>query len=85
MPDRGRLTGTADDGDREPRSRAAGAGRPAVLAVALGALLGGLLADLVGGLAWVDAYSLTSVLLAGAGLTPAACPVAALSGRNDRP
>ncbi|MBX9424262.1 hypothetical protein [Streptomyces lateritius] len=81
MPDRGRLTGTADGGGREPRSRAAGAGRPAVLAVALGALL----ADLVGGLASVDAYSLTSVLLAGAGLTPAACPVAALSGRNDRP
>ncbi|MFC8954008.1 hypothetical protein ACFT8P_15470 [Streptomyces sp. NPDC057101] len=81
MPDCGRLTGTADDGDRQRRSRAAGAGRPAVLAVALG----GLLADLVGGLAWDDAYSLTSVLLAGAGLTPAACPVAALSGRNDRP
>ncbi|MGA5063519.1 hypothetical protein ACPB9E_06990 [Streptomyces exfoliatus] len=40
------------------------------------ALLGGLLAD---------AYSLTSVLLAGAALALAACPVAALSGRNDQP
>lgn len=46
------------------------------LAIALGALLGGLLAD---------AYSLTSVLLAGAALALAACPVAALSGRNDQP
>ncbi|MFD7962029.1 MFS transporter [Streptomyces zaomyceticus] len=45
------------------------------LAIALGALLGGLLAD---------AYSLTAVLLAGAALTLAACPVAALSGRNDQ-
>ncbi|MFE9135127.1 hypothetical protein [Streptomyces sp. NPDC007355] len=65
------------DRDRGRRSRAAGAGRPAVLAVALGALLGGL--------ASVDAYSLTSVLLAGSALTPAARPVAALSGRNDQP
>ncbi|MFH9723610.1 hypothetical protein ACH4M4_11655 [Streptomyces sp. NPDC017254] len=32
-----------------------------------------------------DAYSLTAVLLAGAALTLAACPVAALSGRNDQP
>ncbi len=46
------------------------------LAIALGALLGGLLAD---------AYSLTSVLLAGAALALAACAVAALSGRNDQP
>ncbi|MFG2838965.1 hypothetical protein ACGFYE_28645 [Streptomyces zaomyceticus] len=30
-----------------------------------------------------DAYSLTAVLLAGAARTPAARPVAALSGRND--
>lgn len=44
------------------------------LAIALGALLGGLL---------VDAYSLDTVLLAGAALTLAALPVAALSGRND--
>ncbi|MFE9737511.1 hypothetical protein [Streptomyces sp. NPDC006477] len=61
------------DRDRGRRSRAAGAGRPAVLAVA------------PGGLASVDAYSLTSVLLTGAALTPAARPVAALSGRNDQP
>ncbi|MFH8578900.1 hypothetical protein OG814_20560 [Streptomyces zaomyceticus] len=47
----------------------------AVLAAALGALLGGLPAD---------AYSLTAVLLAGAALTLAACPVAALSGRNTQ-
>ncbi|MEU7070662.1 MFS transporter [Streptomyces narbonensis] len=44
------------------------------LAIALGALLGGLL---------TDAYDLTAVLLAGAVLTLAAVPVAALSGRND--
>ncbi|MFE6816168.1 MFS transporter [Streptomyces sp. NPDC057677] len=44
------------------------------LAIALGALLGGLL---------VDAYSLDTVLLAGAALTLAAFPVAVLSGRND--
>ncbi|MER5960915.1 MFS transporter [Streptomyces sp. NPDC002057] len=44
------------------------------LAIALGSLLGGLLAD---------AYPLTTVLLAGAALTLAACPVAVLSGRND--
>ncbi|MFI6419440.1 MFS transporter [Streptomyces sp. NPDC050842] len=44
------------------------------LAIALGALLGGLL---------TDAYDLTAVLLAGAALTLAAVPVAALSGRND--
>ncbi|MCX4981945.1 MFS transporter [Streptomyces sp. NBC_00572] len=44
------------------------------LAIALGALLGGLL---------VDAYSLGTVLLAGAALTLAAFPVAVLSGRND--
>lgn len=44
------------------------------LAIALGALLGGLL---------VDAYSLDTVLLAGAVLTLAAFPVAVLSGRND--
>ncbi|MDV5146850.1 MFS transporter [Streptomyces sp. SBC-4] len=43
------------------------------LAIALGALLGGLL---------TDAYDLTAVLLAGAALTLAAVPVAALSGRN---
>ncbi|MFF9068257.1 MFS transporter [Streptomyces sp. NPDC014891] len=43
------------------------------LAIALGALLGGLLAD---------AYPLGTVLLAGAVLTLAALPVAALSGRN---
>ncbi|WP_405855231.1 hypothetical protein OG361_19445 [Streptomyces sp. NBC_00090] len=43
------------------------------LAIALGALLGGLPAD---------AYDLTAVLLAGAALTLAAAPVAALSGRN---
>ncbi|WP_406059897.1 MFS transporter [Streptomyces sp. NBC_01077] len=45
------------------------------LAIALGALLGGLLAD---------AYSLSTVLLAGAALILAAFPVAALSGRNDQ-
>ncbi|MER5713147.1 MFS transporter [Streptomyces sp. NPDC002122] len=44
------------------------------LAIALGALLGGLL---------TDAYDLTAVLLAGAALGLAAVPVAALSGRND--
>ncbi|WP_329622452.1 MFS transporter [Streptomyces sp. NBC_01255] len=44
------------------------------LAIALGALLGGLL---------TDAYDVTAVLLAGAALTLAAVPVAALSGRND--
>ncbi|MFC9340282.1 MFS transporter [Streptomyces sp. NPDC057020] len=44
------------------------------LAIALGALLGGFL---------VDAYSLGTVLLAGAALTLAAFPVAVLSGRND--
>ncbi|MFB8080593.1 MFS transporter [Streptomyces sp. NPDC056013] len=44
------------------------------LAIALGALLGGFL---------VDAYSLDTVLLAGAALTLAAFPVAVLSGRND--
>ncbi|WP_159041823.1 MFS transporter, partial [Streptomyces aureus] len=44
------------------------------LAIALGALLGGLL---------VDAYSLDAALLAGAALTLAAFPVAVLSGRND--
>ncbi|MFD3991939.1 MFS transporter [Streptomyces sp. NPDC058583] len=44
------------------------------LAIALGALLGGLL---------VDAYSLDTVLLVGAALTLAAFPVAVLSGRND--
>ncbi|MFJ5138246.1 MFS transporter [Streptomyces sp. NPDC088707] len=44
------------------------------LAIALGALLGGLLAD---------TYSLDTVLLAGAALTLAAAPVAVLSGRND--
>ncbi|MGW9038539.1 MFS transporter, partial [Streptomyces sp. NPDC055721] len=44
------------------------------LAIALGALLGGLL---------TDAYDLTAVLLAGAALTLAAVPVAFLSGRND--
>ncbi|RSS54045.1 MFS transporter [Streptomyces sp. WAC01280] len=44
------------------------------LAIALGALLGGLL---------TDAYDLTAVLLAGAALTLAALPVAVLSGRND--
>lgn len=44
------------------------------LAIALGALLGGLL---------TDAYDLTAVLLAGAALTLAAVPVAVLSGRND--
>ncbi|MDX2562539.1 MFS transporter [Streptomyces sp. TX20-6-3] len=44
------------------------------LAIALGALLGGLL---------VDAYSLGAVLLAGAALALAAFPVAVLSGRND--
>ncbi|MFG3493177.1 MFS transporter [Streptomyces sp. NPDC094447] len=43
------------------------------LAIALGALLGGLLAD---------AYPLGTVLLAGAVLTLAALPVAVLSGRN---
>lgn len=43
------------------------------LAIALGALLGGLLAD---------AYDLTAVLLVGAALSAAAVPVAALSGRN---
>ncbi|MCB8902400.1 MULTISPECIES: MFS transporter [unclassified Streptomyces] len=45
------------------------------LAIALGALLGGLL---------VDAYSLDTVLLAGAALTLAAFPVAVLSGRHDQ-
>lgn len=44
------------------------------LAIALGALLGGLL---------TDAYDLTAVLLAGAALTLAAVPMAALSGRNE--
>ncbi|MFF8834123.1 MFS transporter [Streptomyces sp. NPDC015130] len=44
------------------------------LAIALGALLGGLL---------TDAYDLTAVLLAGAALILTAVPVAALSGRND--
>ncbi|MGW2299873.1 MFS transporter [Streptomyces sp. NPDC001809] len=45
------------------------------LAIALGALLGGLLAD---------AYPLGTVLLTGAVLTLAALPVAVLSGRNDQ-